>query len=593
MEIVLDNRRSIWNLKQIEEDRDRGQNARKIIEGKREIGGTDSVVVLGDSVPATERNLGPRETTENGGLNAFGRRGEGSSANTGTNTSFISEASKDSATDTTYSKNWSVGGNKKKQKDKITITGFDTKKSSAFDQEQGGKAEESNAGGDDDWGGFTTTNKKERKKKGKDPVVAVPNVGKPFVIDTTLGNSKAAADDSWATWGIATSKDKKSKKGQKERKQRQKEIGNNNRRSRDVSPNPSEPARSASCSEHLVEDYEVSQGGSSGRRPKSFEGRPELDHTNGFDDLPSSSGTHANSLSQSSDSVYYSMAPHIQVTEDIKTHHSEEDIPSIRQNTANTKGLATKIHESQESPPGMELVTPTAQWFLSVVPHESSATALIIRPRSGDTNYLRARAEETAKSLLLKWTNVDPDLISGEENSGSWNSNHNPNPPRHGAGRAGDASNQPYHMSYSPQAYSPYTPQQWYPPPVLTAPPPPNEKQTDGEELARLKKLILDEKAEQDIKAAAVAAAVPPTTPVAPIATEELHEDTIQRENTHMEAADLMQMPQEHNALWKAEPPRLQPVTMRDWLGRKFIFPVDMCQTWEVGNLEFHSIVWR
>lgn len=598
MGVVIDNRRSILSLKQIEEDRDRGQSLRKIPKDKCEIKGTDSDVTLDDSTLMIERKIGPREMTERIGFSSFGGLAGGSSADTCTNTSLFSKAKKDSATDM---------GNKKEQNDKVIITGFDNEKSGKSDEKRGDEAEEINAGGDDDSGSFTTTTKMEHKEKRKDSIDGDSNlVPKTVVIDTRLKNTEATAVDSWGD--SASSKDKKGRERKEEKKRRHTKMEDKNRRLRDAAPDPSLPARSAFYSEHGVEVYEVSEAASSGRRPKSINGRPEPSHINGADDPSSSSGSRTSSPSQSPASESYLIAPEIPITDGIKPNYSGKGIPSMRQFTASAQELRTHFNKSEGPRPVPEIVTPTAQWFLSVVPHEPNSSALIIRPRSAEANHLRARAEETVKTLLLNWTNVDPGVLSGEETSGGWNSTENSNSHPHRQARDGEVPNQLYRLPYTPQSYPAYASQQWYPPPPI-APPPhppplfalppspptvftlptvPNEKETDTEELARLKKLILDEKAEQDAWAAAAA---PPAAPIPSFATDDVLGDTMQNENAYMEAVDSIQTPQEPNSLWEAEPPRLQPVIMRDWLGRKFIFPVDMCQNWEVSNLKSHTIV--
>ncbi len=599
MGVVLDNRRSILTLKRIEEDRDRGQNLRNI---KRESTGSDSDLAFDDSVLKNDLNFGPTKTNGSGGFGSFGGWRRGTSAKTGTNTSLFTKAAKDSATDT---------GNMKDQKDKMTVTWSDAENSSTVGEKQGVEAEGINTGGDDDWGGFTTT--ATRKKQMEKRAIfgdGVPSVGeRTIALDTALGDTETTADDSWDAF--ASSKDKKGRKGKGGKKRRQKEMEDNNKRSRDASPAPNVPARPASHFEHGAEIYEVPEAGSSSRRPKSFNGRSEISRINGIDDLPRPSGSRTSSPPQSSASENYSIAPEIPITENLTPNYSGEDIPSPRQSAARAKGLVTSFNKSQGSTPGTEIVTPTAQWFLSVVPHESNGSALIVRPRSVEANHLRARAEETVKTLLLNWTNLDPDVGSGEENSGGWNAYNNSSSYSYGPARDDKAPNQPHRLPYMPQAYPTYAPQQWYPPPFIAPPPLPppvaspppspptpfisptflNEKQTDIEELARLKKLILDEKAEQDARATATVAAAPLTAPIPPIATDEYLENNMQSENAYMETVDSVQMPQEDNTLWVAEPPRQQPVIMRDWLGRKFIFPVDMCQSWEVGNVKSHLIV--
>ena len=602
MEVLLDNRQSILSLKQIEEDRDREQNLRNVSENKRRIERTDDVLALDDGAPNIERTLGPTRMSDSGRFNSFGHWVESSSANTSSNTGLFSKAAKDSVTNTTYSNTWSSDGNTKHKKATI---GFDYGNFGLRDEgDEEDKAEEVNTVGEDGWGPCTgaTTHKKHRKKR-KDLPDNISNMPNPTVVKMTLGNSEAAADDSWSAWAVASSEDK-GKQMEERKKQKRKESDDYDQQSQQGSPDPSVPARSASHSEHSVEVIEVLEAGSSGIRQRSYCGDTEKAQNNGAGDLPSPSEGQENPASQSPASEYYSIPPEFPITDRIEPHYFEEGLamkPRRPRSRFSAEGLATKYSKSQGSPTGTEILTPSAQWFLSVVPHESSDSALILESRSGEANHLRARAEETTKKLLLDWTNSDPDVISGEEDLGGWNVSRSSNSHPHGRARDKQATNQPYGTSYTPQAYPMYAPQQWYPPavvtppllppPVITPPPPPNDNQTDSEELARLKKLILDEKAEQDVRAAAVAAAAPPAAPVAPSRTAELPEDNTQRENTYMEAVDSMQISQEHNSLWTAEPTRLQPVIMRDWLGRKFIFPVDMCQTWEVSDSKFHAII--
>ncbi|KAF6221174.1 hypothetical protein HO133_002028 [Letharia lupina] len=602
--VVLENRRSILSLKQIEEDRDRRQNLRNIIENKRDSEGTDSDVALDDGAPKTERKARPTERTNIGGFSSVGGWAGGGSANTSTHMDSFSKAAKDSATDTTYSN--------KENKKKTTTTGLDSGFGIWGPREEGNEveeAEEIKARGEDGWVTFTTTTTTEKEHKKNAWLNDVSKNPNPTVIDNAPENTVAAADGSWSAWGVASNEDKEAKEKMEERKNIQKGVEDNNRRSRDVSPDLSVPARSSSHSEHIVQDYKVSEAGSGGSRLISVNESPDLVHADSASiSQPSHSGIHSDPQSQSPASVHYFIAPEIPLADDT-VHSPMEDLamePSGPQITASTKGLDTKFGKSQWSPPETEIVTPTAQWFLSVVPHESSVTALIVRPRPGDANHLRTRAEETAKTLLLNWTTVDPGVISGEEsfwNSGRWNSTNDSYFYPHRPARDENVPTQPYHVPYPHQSYPTYTPQQWYAPPVFpplpsppvftplppplpvtTPSPPPEDKQTDSEELARLKKLILDEKAEQDERAAAAAAAaaVPPSTAaVVSIATEDTSEDAMQRENNYTEAVDSVQRQQVHITPWKAEPSRQQPVIMRDWFGRKFIFPVDMCQTWE------------
>ena len=309
---------------------------------------------------------------------------------------------------------------------------------------------------------------------------------------------------------------------------------------------------------------------------------PKLDLPTQTDELSGRSMSQHRSLSQSPASEYFESLPDIPPIESIGI--STETNPSQRSDIV---GRASKGEKRQGPLSDSNLVTPTAEWFLSIVPHESSVTALVVRPRSEQARHLKAQAETTARTLVLNWTNIDPDSVFGDDLGGLDNADnshfHNPGP-----ARDQQSANPPYQMPYNPQPYPTYAPQPWHRPTVVTlppstetasSPPPPKEKEKDSEELIRLKKLILDEKAEQDRRATA---SLP--TPVPPIATDDLREDTIQRNNTYMDAVGSPHAPHEYSKLWKVEHPRVQPVIMRDWLGRKFIFPVDMCQTWAVGN---------
>lgn len=584
VDVVLDNRRSILSLKQIEEDRDRGHNLRNVILDNQETEGTDSDPGFDDCAPVLEPDPRSNREIAGGGMPSFeGWRGD-SSANTGPNTSLFSKAAKDSATDTTYSNTWSFGSNKNKRNGKITITEPATETSRPLAEKREDEAEGVNAGRNDDWGAFTTataTTRKKHKERSNDAVDGVSNFKNPAFMDTTLENTEAAAHDSWSGWGIRSTKGKE----REDKEQRHEEMENENRKSRDASPYPSLSASSVSHLEYVREVSEIADAGSTSG-PKSLNGRPKLGHTNGAYDPPSPAGSHANSLSQSPASVYYSVPPEFPNTDDTNLKPSQEVSSGMGQHTASAKGLATKISKIQGSPAPerTEIVMPTAQWFLSVVPHEPNVTALIVRPRSGEAEQLRGRAEETAKQLLLDWTNIDPDVVSGEDISADWSSNLKHNSQQDGSAKDPRARNQPYQMPYTPQAYPAHPPQQWLQPPAFLSAPPPSQTQMDSEELAHLKKLILDEKAEQDMRAAAVAAAARPAAPSAPQFTEVVPENTMHNDNAYVEATDSMNGPQEDDALGNEKPSKPQPVIMRDWLGRRFIFPVQMCQTWEVGN---------
>ena len=448
----------------------------------------------------------------------------------------------------------------------------------------------------DDWqeGSIVTTDKpqQEKEKKGRfDPIFDTRNRG---MIDIKSGNSEITADE-WEPfdWGIiqrTSSRKKKGKKGKDSKKKERKEKINFDPDI--IYSSPTQP-RSASRARY-VEDYEVSEPGpaASGSKPMAINISPDRVQINGSHKSSSTSERQNASLSQSPASGSFSIAPEFPIS----TSDTENDHPrrsSTPQRKASGEGLAVENDKSQESPPELDIVTPTAKWFLTVVPHEPDITALIVRPPHGHINHLRARAEETAKTLLLDWTNIDPDSISGNE-SEDLKYAENFNSYNHGPARAQQIAAPPYQTPYPSQAYQGYAPQQWYQPsvytlppsavPSKTLPPPTNKIQTDSEELARLKRLILDEKAEQDRRAAELAASTPPRPPFAPEVPEELLEDTMQAESADIETLNSVQASSKHNSSRRADPPRPQPVILRDCLGRKFVFPVDACQTWEVCN---------
>ena len=420
-----------------------------------------------------------------------------------------------------------------------------------------------------------------------------------------------AQSEKTVLWSAESSEDTVSWGRRQGKNSKQKERRNRKRRSPKASIDSSIRAPSASRSAHVIDSYEVSEPRSSVNRPSQFIGIVENQMSDQAHDLSRTLTSQERSASQSPVSEYYEMPPENPITDNTDTSPSDDNVDT---NSPNLQRLDGKVQKRQGSPSDAEIVTPSAEWFLSVVPHESNVNALIVRPRPGQTNHLRARAEETAKKLLLTWTNVDPDAITGDD-SGSWDDAEISYYRRRGTPRDAQIPNPPNLGPYAPQAYPTYVPQEWSRPSVYTLPPstttpytlnappvetpphPPTERQTDGEELARLKKLILDEKAEQDKREAEVSVAVPPAVPHVPTELEDSVQATKQREfaasereGSVSEAVDALQVPQEHGTLWKAEHPRLQPVIMKDWLGRKFIFPVDMCQTWEVGNSKSHPL---
>ena len=574
--VVLDNRRDILSLTKIEEDHDRGHDLRSVIQGVREFERTTNHTALNDGAPNIERNLGPPELIDSRKFGPFHAWEGGSSANISTGTGWFSKAAKDSATDTTYS-NTGPFGDKKRSENTATTAGLYVGSSRPrHERSEADEAEDTRARGDHSWQAFTATaGKKEHNGKTNDPFDNDTKILDSIDVDTVPKSAKG--------------------KGKKEiRKRTQKEAKKNNRKSRDISRDFNIPADSGSHSEDVAKYHEVSEAGSPGSKPIVSNGNPDCGQTSRADDLPSSSRSQADSLSHSSPSEYCSIPPEYATMDSTELCNREDDLamesgrPEVR---ASAHGLAAKLSKSQPSLPSTEMVSPTAQWFLSVIPHESSVSALTERSRSREVNHLKDRAEETAKALFIVWTNVDPALVFGKDNFAGSNSTAFINYLNDGPERDEEVQNQPYQTFYSPQVYPAYAPQQWYVPPVITGSSHGDKKQTDNEELARLKKLILDEKAEQDARVALMAAPVAPPILSAPILTEKVLEDTMQRADLRREAVDSTRGPQEHKVLLNVKLPRRQPVIMRDWLGRKFIFPVDMCQTWEVGDLMSNWIV--
>ena len=401
----------------------------------------------------------------------------------------------------------------------------------------------------------------------------------------SVGNMEADADVFWGDLDLASVKDNETKSGRGLTGQRLNGMDNKIGILCASVPDPQVPAEVISRSER-VENYEVPKASSDDQEKSPFNHQDVPGHAKGSKELLNASESQEDSRNQSS--------------------ASEE----------NEKGPTSKSIKSQMStpgsPPGREMVTPSAQWFLSIVPHESNGLALTVSPHSVEANRSGAQAEETIKRLLLDWTNLDPEATFGEEISGHWKRECNYNSLSYGPAPDERASYQPFPLPYTPQACPMYAPQQWFPPPVfnpsphqpLVFNPPPssplcstpplfNERQTDNAELARLKKLIVDQNLEQDGSIWVAAAEASPIHSVASLTTEEVLEDIRLRNITYVEGVDPVQVPKENGIPWKAEPPRLQPVIMRDWLERKFIFPFDMCQTWKVRIPKSHSNVWR
>ncbi len=578
--VVLESRQSILSFRQIE-DRDRGRILRR---NRREAEGTIREVVLNDGTSKTERIHGLPESLASGDSGPFRGWERGSSANTSNNTGLFSKDTKDSTTDTTCGHVWSLDDNKKDEKTS-SYAGLGRRSSvPPGGEHEVDQAKESRARCNRDWDAFNST--PEPKKHLLDNV---SNFSRPIAIDAAFRNTQGAADDLRTVRGVASFKNRKGKKRKDFKKQRQKEVEKSDQTWRDVSADLSILTRSAFHSDHVTEDCQAPNASSRG---VAF--NDGIKQTSVGDDLSSSSKSQEHSRSQSPASEYHSISQEDQTMDSTNSHHAKDDVaakstrPEI---TARAEGLAAKLSKSQPSPPTSEIVTPTTQWFLNIVPHEPSVSALIERSRSEEADYLRVRAEETAKSLLATWTNVDPDFVFDEANYKGWNLIADAGFHAHGQTSDEDVPKQSCQVSYTPPVYPMYAPQHWYAPPVITASSLLKEKKTDSEELTRLKKLILDEKAEQDARAAVVTAA---TSSIARnLRGETLEEAAMQRANVDMEAVESIERPQEHNALLKAKPARRPPVIMRDWLGRKFIFPVDMCQTWEVGGPISVPIVWR
>lgn len=597
--VVLDNRRSILGLKQIEEDRDRGKSLRN--EDKREVGETADHVFRHDSASASE------------------------------------DASIESSWDLSTSQ-IRKGKNKredKKQKRKEREDRTRRLRDTSLDPGLPARSASHNARAvklnelEDEFGAYQASKPNRRISKyapipsstgvsGKTPISGEDSdtsshkslkseksrISKTSKEGSDLNPGRSIEDDEFRMRFDPSPGVNFNLKGDMEGRnisfrqsndegEMEFRIGSRERRDMDAEPEGREKSHEPSLEKNVLSDIDDSGPTSSGIRLNSSNGDPQRDSTN--EAQPSGSSTSERPLSRSSASEYFEALPEVPIKEVIYIDNTKKlGRPEI---VASAKEPATKSKKDLQSPPDIDTKLPTAQWFLSLVPHESNVTALVVRPRYGQADHLRARAEETAKTLLLNWTNIHPDSVS-EKDPGSWS-------------YAGDSSsyhtrlatdkqiaNQPYQTPYASQpyqAYQTYASQQQYPyqpamytlpPPMATVTPPPpplHENQTDNEELARLKKLILDEKAEQDFKAAAAAAPLP-RAPSPPAASEESREDSIPGKNTFAEAVDSPKMSQDNSTLLKVEHRRLEPIIMRDWLGRKFIFPVNMCQTWEVGN---------
>ena len=579
MGVVVDNRRSILRLKEIEEDRGRRQDLRKIVEEEQKFEETDSDVASGhhdgDLNIESESDLSKMNETKASTLS--GGCG-GSSTNPSVSVSLFAKAANDSAHDS---------GKNEEQKPKDETTGFDADCSSKSDDKQGHRTKHTIPKGEDHCGPheINTENGHEKQVKGNfdDPPSVIKDQS---FTDMCAGNMKAVTDIFWGDFDLASVKDNETKNGRGLTVERLNGMDNNSEIPCASMPDPHVPAEVTPRSEHDAEVYQASKASSIDRVKNPSNYHDVAGHAKGTDELLNTS----------------------EGQEDSRTHS--------RASEESEKGPMSKSFKSQmstsASPPGRDMVTPSSQWFLSIVPHESNGSALTVSPHSVEANYPGAQAEETVKRLLLDWTNLDPDATFVEETSGDWKRECNYNSLFYGPAPDDRASYQPFQLPYTPQAYPMYAPQQWYPPPVfnpsphqpLVFNPPPssplasippllNERQTDSTELARLKTLILDEKLEQESKIWVAAAEASPIHSVASLTTEEVLEDIRQGNVIYTEGVDPVQMPKENSIPWKAVPPRLQPVIMRDWLDRKFIFPFNMCQTWKVRNPKSHPTVWH
>ena len=578
MGVVLDNRRSILGLKDIEEDCDRGQDLRNMVEEKQKFGETDSNVAVGhhdgDSDIESEPDLSKMKAI---GASTLFDGCRGSSANPSVSVSLFAKAANDAARDS---------GKKEEQKPRDETTRSDAGCSGKFGEQQGHRTEHTIPEGEKNWGPLDISTEYVHKKQAKGNSDVLSNVIKHQTFtDMSVGNMEAAADVFWGDFDFAFVKDNKTNNGGGSTGRRLNGTDNNNGIPCASMPDPQGPAEVTSQPER-DEIYDVCKA-SSGDRRKSHFNHPDVPgHAKGTEELLNAS----------------------EGQEDFRTQS--------RASEESEKGPTSKSINSQMStpgsPPGREMVTPSAQWFLSIVPHESNGSALTVSPHSVEVDHPGAQAEETIKRLLLDWTNLDPDATFREEMPGDWKRECNYKSLFYGPAPDERASYQPFPLPFTPQAYPMYAPQQWYPPPVfhpsphkpLVFNPPPstplpstpslfNERQIDSAELARLRNLIVDEKLEQDGSIWVAAAEASPIHSVASLTTEEVLEDIRLRNITYAEGADPVQVPKENSIPWKAEPPRLQPVIMRDWLERKFIFPFDMCQTWKVRIPKARPTVWR
>ena len=159
MGVVLDNRRSISGLKEIEEDCDRRQNLRNMVEEKQNFGEADSNVALGhhDGGPNTESepDLSKMKAI---GASTLVAECRGSSANPSVSVSLFAKAANDAALDS---------GKKEEQKPKEDTTGFHADCSGKFDEQQGHRTETTVSEGEDHWGPLDISTEYGHKKQAK------------------------------------------------------------------------------------------------------------------------------------------------------------------------------------------------------------------------------------------------------------------------------------------------------------------------------------------------------------------------------------------------------------------------------------------
>ena len=180
----------------------------------------------------------------------------------------------------------------------------------------------------------------------------------------------------------------------------------------------------------------------------------------------------------------------------------------------------------------------------------------------------------------------------------------------------------PGYFPYGPQAYpmpqtivpsAVYHPYPGvYSPPATNTPPPPADTSKDDEKFARIEKLFLEHKAEQEAKeAAAIKAAedaaakaeaerkiaddiAAAASAAAAAATEEAEKKAAERAAEEAAKAKAAAEEAEKKAAEAAAavppppppPPeeKKKPIKFKDAVGRKFSFPFHLCNTWEVSD---------